>query len=226
MGVSLSRIPHVAHGKHQIGQGREFHESVCPVTLILLGPEILQLTSQRELPVDLIFAFSHSDIRLHDTSLSFDDGLVVTLVHIHQVEFEFLRHLLLHLQVDVLVVEVTHAEETGRIAVGTLERCSMQGFHGFLVQSTYMADVQLHLRAILTAEGSVLLEGIAKLTLEGPFAGCCLRGIGIESRQGVGVLIGKGGHVADKGGCAEQMALRTERHVLAALGLNQGRNTF
>ena len=43
--IRLATVPHVAHGKHEIGQCRQFYKRIAPVALILTGSEVLQLTT-------------------------------------------------------------------------------------------------------------------------------------------------------------------------------------
>ena len=121
------------------------------------------------------------------------------LVHIHGVELEVLGDAFLKLQVDVLVVKfLAHLEEGARVSIGA-HQCAVVHLYRVLVESAYMAHVELYLGAILAAEGSLALEGVGCFALEGPFAIGILRGIGVEGRQCIGVLIGKGGHVIDIG---------------------------
>ena len=84
-----------------------------------------------------------------------------------------------------------------------------------------MRGVEFHGCAILAAKGRLALEGITELTLEGPFAQRVLRGVGIESREGVGLLLGEGWQVVDE--CCRTCArtLAAEGHVFAAFGLQQ-----
>ena len=39
--IRLATVPHVAHGKHEIGQCRQFYKRIAPVALILTGREVL-----------------------------------------------------------------------------------------------------------------------------------------------------------------------------------------
>ena len=102
---------------------------------------------------------------------------------LNDLEFEYLRHFLLHLQVDVLIIEFSHLEEARLIAVGTYDRVAIDGFHGVFVETTYMTDIELQLGAILASESRVALESISELTLESPLSRCCLGSIGIKCRQ-------------------------------------------
>ena len=43
--IRLATVPHVAHGEHEVGEGRELHERIAPVALVLTGREVLQLAT-------------------------------------------------------------------------------------------------------------------------------------------------------------------------------------
>ena len=117
--IGLAAVPLVADGEHPVGQPREFEQCKCPVALILLRGEVLQLAAKGELLINLVLAISHEDIRVYHTSVTFHDGLVVALIHVHQVQLEVLRDTLVDLDVQVLIVGlVTPFPKTRCIAVG------------------------------------------------------------------------------------------------------------
>ena len=43
--IRRATVPHVAHGEHEVGEGRELHERIAPVALVLTGSEVLQLAT-------------------------------------------------------------------------------------------------------------------------------------------------------------------------------------
>ena len=108
----FAAVPHVAHGKHEVGECRELYECIAPVALILTGREVLQLAAQGVAAIDFVLTFEHADIRTYHTSLSLYDSLIILLVHIHGIELEILGDTLLQLQVDILIIKLlAHLEE-------------------------------------------------------------------------------------------------------------------
>lgn len=174
----------VADGEHEVRQYREFEQTIIPVALVLLGLQILGFTTQCHLGTELVFTFCHKDVGFHYTTFTLNNGLVVELVHIHQVQLERLGELLLQLHVDVLVIYTAKAEELGVITVSTHRRVDSfnERFCRRLVDAADIAEVDLQFGAILATKSGATLEGVAKLTLECPFAVGVLCSIGIKGR--------------------------------------------
>ena len=157
--------------------------------------------------------------------MTLHDGLVIALVHVHEVQLEVARDALVNLDVQVLIVGlVAPAPELRGIAVSAGTADELVGSHlqvaRRLLDGVHMREVHLHARAVLTAEQCLLLERVAQLSLVGPFA-FGMRGVGVEGRQRVGVVHGEGGQVVQERRRAVHGAARAERHVVRPLGLQQ-----
>ena len=208
---------------------RELGQAVDPVALVLLGAQVLGLHAQGGLRRELVFGVSYEDVAVYHASLAFYDGLVVALVHVHQVQAELFRQSARERDVQVLVVSlVAPLEEAAGVALGAGERhvalgerCHVGSALEFPVYGTHVAVVQLHIHAILSAQCCLALEVIAQLSLIGPLAVGQLCGVGVEGGQGVGLVLCEGRQVVDGAADAEHGASALERHVLRALGLQQ-----
>ena len=113
MRAAGAAVPHVADRCHQVGRNRKLEQSEKPVTFVLTSVEILQLVAEGEAFVNFPFRVNHEYIGLDAASLTFDDALVVHLVHIHKVLRHRLRPLFLHLQVYIMVICLSHPEKRG-----------------------------------------------------------------------------------------------------------------
>ena len=186
--------------------------------------QILQLASECQLLVKLVFSLCHADVCLYHTARAFYHCLVVALVHIHKIEFERLSQLFLHLYVDVLIVYSTHVEESHLVALGSHHGVAKLAFgicsrQWFLSQAPDVAYVEFQLCAVFSSERCVALEVVGSLSLESPFSVCRLCGVWIEGSQSVSVLVGKGWHIVDEAGYAARCPVGAESHVLAAFCL-------
>ena len=247
--AEIGATVHVADGEHKLGQDAELEQAVDPVaTLVVVGhAEVLELAAQGEFLVDGPLGLTHVDVALDLATVTFHDGLVVVLAHIHEVELPGLAQLLVELEIDVLIEGIAaHAEEVGGVTIrapGGTAHGIASGIGGGevlrlggIVEATDVAEIQLEMGGILLALLGLVPgeEAVGEAALEGPLAGderrlvvlAILGGIGIEGCEGVGVLVGKGLHVVDVGSDAVGAALGTETHVLAALGAGLRADTF
>ena len=80
-------------------------------------------------------------------------------------------------------------------------------------------------RTILTAETGLAGPCITQLGLESPFAVGIARGVAVERREMVGMLLIERRQEVESSGNAVKLALRAERHVIRALHLRQQRES-
>ena len=192
MEVGFATVPLVADGEHPVGQHRQFEQCKSPVALVLLGGQILQFAAQSQFFVHFILALGHENVAVNHTAFTLDDGFVVALVHIHQVQLEIAAQTLVDLDVQVLIIGlVAPFPESRAVAVGACaeEKIAREDFRGMrtLVDGVNVGEIHFDTRAILTAEHRVFLERIAQFGLIGPFA-FGMGGIGIHRCQRVGVV--------------------------------------
>ena len=182
-----------------MGQHGELEQGEGPVALVVVRCQVLQLPSQREFLVDFVFSVGHEDVGVYHPALSLHDGLVVELVHVHQVELEVSVDALVHLDVEVLVVgAVAPFPEGGAITVG-----GMRAAVGVVVpvHGVHVGEVEAHVGAVFPSEQRVPLEVVTQFGLVCPLSlGLC--GVGIECGECVGMVEGECGHVVDERGRA------------------------
>ena len=83
-----------------------------------------------------------------------------------------------------------------------------------------MGEVDLHHHAILATDGRLALELIAQLALVGPLT-IQERTIGIQSREGVGLVHCEGRQVVDSGLSKALATIGVEEEVVTALRLGK-----
>ena len=155
-----------------MGCQRQFQQSVKPVALIVGSRQILYLGTQGGLRSQLIFTVGNEDVAADHAAFAFDNGFVVTLVHVHQRQTEVLGPATCQLDVDVLIERLT--------------------------LPTDMREIHLDIHAILATQRGLTFEVVAGLCLPSPLAARQLRGVGIEGRQRVGVVLRERWQVVDE----------------------------
>ena len=164
--VVLRTVVLVADGEHEVGQNGKLEQTEPPVALVVLCVQILSLAAQRNLLVEAVLTLSHKNVRVNHSALALNNGLVVVLVHIHEVELEVLGEFLLNLHVDVLVVLLAALPERRTVAV--CARCTAVVY--VLLDGTDVREVELHACAVLAAEECLAVELVAELCLVSPLA--------------------------------------------------------
>ena len=170
------------------------------------------------LGVDLPGEVGYNDVVGVDVALmTFDDG-VETDEAVGECEFEFLRYLLVELEVDVGIVKSDGFEEVGRVAFGSTTA------DGVGLDAGDDGSVEVQVGAVFSAEGGPFLYLVHHITLQSHLAGglCC---IGVHGEEGVGVLLGDRGDVVDVEHLAGLAADRLEAHVVDTFGLDVGAET-
>ena len=207
----------VADGEHEVREERQFEESEVPVALVLLSMQILCLSTECQLVVDAILSLCDVDVRMDQSAVSLNHRLVIELVHIHEVELERLRQLLLNLYVEVLIVcLVAPLPESRAVSVCTRSAAVLL----VLLDGVNVREVELEACAVLAAERCVALELISELCLISPFA-VELCGVGIEGSESVCLLEGECGKVVDESRRTVLRASAAEAHVVRAFSLEQ-----
>ena len=223
--IRFTAVPFVAHGEHPVGQHGEFEQRKCPVALVLLGRQILQLTAQRQFFVHFILALRHENVAVNHSAFALDDGLVVALVHIHQIQLEIAAQTLVDLDVQVLIIGFVAPFPEGRaVAVGACAREELAGenFSGSwtLVDGVDVREIDFHARAVFAAESRVFFERIAQFRLIRPLA-AGMGGVGIGCSERVGVIHREGWQMVQERRSAVHRPARAKRHVVRAFRLQQ-----
>ena len=160
-------------------------------------------------------------MRTQHAAMSFKEGLVVTLVHVHQVELCIFTESFFQLYIHILIISgCSPRPERTSIAVGTTATCIIPAHR------MDMGEVHFCRRTILTAHHRTFRKGIGCHRLVSPLA---LRtcGIGIECCQGIGVFHREWRQMIDEGGASFHASTAAESHIRTALGLQeQAHSTF
>ena len=175
VGLRITAVVHVAKGEHPVRLQRQFQQCKSPVALVAGGGKVLQLAAQSGLTVKLVLTLADEDVGVYHAALAFYGGLVVALVHIHEVQLETLRELLVQLYVQVLIVRlVAPFPERRAVAVGA----GVARAVGVLLYGVHVREVHLDARAVLAAQEGVALKAVAHFCLVSPLAeGLC--GVGV-----------------------------------------------
>ena len=160
-----ARVPLVGNADHQVGEHGELKQSVEPVAAVLLSSEILHFAAEGESAVEFVLRFGHADVGVDHAAFAFNDGFVVTLIHVHGVDAERRGDLFFELKVYVGVVERSASEEAGFWAVGAVERCVAVFPRVFAVKTAYVAHVKAEFGAVASAHGGALAECVGEIAL-------------------------------------------------------------
>ena len=199
----LAGVPHVAHRNLEIRGEGQLNQSVGPVLVVLIGEEVLQFAAEGELAVDLPAGVGYEHVGANPGSLLIhrtgQDLVVVILMGIHELHVERLRELLLDHYVEIVIVAGADLPEVSLVSVGS-PKGAVIGVPGIVSahEAGDVAGVEDEFGAILAAERRAPLEGILERSLESPFTGSHLGGVGIEGGERVGMLVGECRHIVER----------------------------
>ena len=218
MRISFTAIPHVGNGDHDVRRHRQFDQAVKPVALILTGVKVLNFVSECEAFVDTPFGIDNKNIGSYLSlfRMTFEE-FVVHLVHIHEYLAYRAAPFLVDLNIEVVVVALSHVEKFWRRSV----RSHFAKITGIVGEASDVAQIDLDFCSVFSAQSSFALEIVSELTLKGPFARCGLCGVWVERGQGIGMQIRENRHVVEESGGSAHRPLTAESHVLATFDLNK-----